>query len=373
MDSKLCRWGFLSTAAIGRKNWKGVRLTGNATVTAVASRKAEAAETFIEECSREVPMLPERPAAVEGYDALLERDDVDAVYIPLPTSMRLEWVKKAAAAGKHVLCEKPIAGSWDEAQQMVTACREAGVQFMDGVMFSHSDRLTKLHKRLHEDRVIGNLRRIQAAFMFCGGPEFERHNIRTNSTLEPHGCLGDLGWYTIRLILWALNFELPERVVARTLKPLQGDASPAPVPGEFSAELFFSGGVSAGFYNSFVTEHQQLAGFGGDAGYITMEDFVLPFYSPELGWHENKNVLEIDNCRWNMRQHQRWLAVHEYGGGEANAQEVRMLRTFSDLVNKGRIDPFWPEIALKNQQVLEACRQSADAGGREVLVASIAS
>jgi len=366
MAESVCRWGFLSTAAIARKNWKAIRLSGNGAVTAVASRSQASADRFIDECMAEVPMLPARPAAVEGYEALLQRDDVDAVYIPLPTSMRLEWVLKAAAAGKHVLCEKPIAGSLADAEKMIDACTHHGVQFMDGVMFSHSARLAAMKQELAPGGACGNIRRISASFMFHGGEEFNRSNIRTDSRLEPHGCLGDLGWYTIRMILWAMDFQLPQSVTARTLRHLQGTDSPAPVPGEFSAELFFENGVTANFYNSFVTENQQLAVIAGDAGYAMLDDFVLPFYGPELAWTVNQNVLEIDNCRWNMRCHETRQAVTEYGGGEANAQEVNMIRTFGDIVLKGSLDPFWPEIAIKTQRVLNACRESADNDGQRV-------
>ncbi|WP_153555297.1 Gfo/Idh/MocA family protein [Roseimaritima sediminicola] len=364
MADSLCRWGFLSTAAIARKNWKAIRLSGNGTVSAVASRSRDSAERFIDECSQEVPMAPSRPAAVEGYEALIARDDVDAVYIPLPTSMRLEWVLKAAAAGKHVLCEKPIANTVEEARQMIDACREGGVQFMDGVMFSHSRRLDAMKPDIA--KFCGSLRRITTQFTFHGGEEFNRGNIRTDSRLETHGCLGDLGWYTIRMILWVKDFELPTAVSARCLTALQGDESPEAVPGEFSAELFFADGSSASFYNSFVTENSQLVTINGTDGYVTMDDFVLPTYKSEREWTGHQNVLEIDNCRWNMLDRPTRRSVTEYPGGEANAQEVNMVRTFAELVLAGKTDDFWPEIALKNQTVLNACRESADHDGRLV-------
>jgi predicted dehydrogenase len=355
----------MGTAAIARKNWKAIRLSGNGRVSAVASRQAATAERFIDQCSDEVPMTP-RPAAVEGYAELLRRDDVDAVYIPLPTAMRYEWVIAAAEAGKHVLCEKPVAVSTDHARQMIEACQRNGVQFMDGVMFSHSRRLEALRQTLGPDGACGRIRRITSHFMFHGGPEFNQSNIRVHSQLEPHGCLGDLGWYTVRFILWAMQYALPERVTARILTPLQGETSEAPVPGEFSAELFFADGVSAHFYNSFLTEHQQFARISGDRGYVTVDDFVLPYYGPELAWSSHQNVLEIDNCRWNMNPHPQRHAVAEYGGGEANAQEVHMVRRFGEIVQSGQLDPHWPEIAFKTQQVVDACLESAQHGGRFV-------
>ena len=105
--SKL-RIGFLSTANIGRQNWKAVFSSGNCVVTAVASRDLERSRRFIAE-NQEKAAFATPPAPLDSYEALLASKDVDAVYIPLPTGLRREWVVRAAEAGKHVVCEKPCA------------------------------------------------------------------------------------------------------------------------------------------------------------------------------------------------------------------------------------------------------------------------
>ena len=92
------RWGILSTAEIACKNWEAIRNSGNGVVTAVASRDAAKAQQFIDGCQAEVP-FEDVPRAIEGYDEIIAADDVDAVYIPLPTGLRKEWVIKAAIAG----------------------------------------------------------------------------------------------------------------------------------------------------------------------------------------------------------------------------------------------------------------------------------
>lgn len=365
MPDRLCRWGLLSTAAISRKNWKSIALSAGGTITAVASRDRAKAASFIAECSAEVP-FDKPPAAVGDYQALLDRDDVDAVYIALPTTLRKEWVLKAAAAGKHVLCEKPVAASTADAAEMIQACLKHGVQFIDGVMFSHSSRLVALRDAIGNSdgsAGIGPLRRISSHFTFRSDADFQRDNIRVNSELEPQGCLGDLGWYTLRMILWVMEYQMPTAVSGRTLQTLRGRTSPAEVPGEFSGELFFAGGVSAQFFCSFLVENQQLTTISGERGYITLDDFVLPFYDAELAWLESRHVLEIDNCRWNMRRHTRRDAVVEYASGEANAQEVKMIEAMNRCVLSGTLEPHWPEISLKTQRVMDACRQSADNGG----------
>ncbi len=360
-----CRWGFLSTAAIARKNWKGIRLSGNGRVTAVASRSPARAQAFIDECSAEVPQAGP-VAAVGAYEDLLRRDDVDAVYIPLPTGVRKQWVMAAADAGKSVLIEKPVAVNLQDAKEMVDACAAAGVQFMDGVMFDHSQRIQTISRQIQSGQVVGKPRRIYTHFSFSGDAAFQTSNIRTDSVLEPHGCLGDLGWYCIRFTLWAAGFRLPTHVSARTITTLRGDQSAGEVPAEFTAELQFQDGLSASFYCSFLTENQQTAIVSGDQGFITIDDFVLPFYDAEAAWGEHQHVLEIDNCRWNFRRHSTRRAIAEYPSGEPNAAEVNMVRRFGQCVVEQTPDSSYGESALKTQAILDACRKSDAAGGEMI-------
>ncbi len=370
MTTQICRWGFLSTAAISRKNWKSIGLSSTGRVTAVASRDQAKAEAFIDECSAEVPVSP-RPAALGSYEELLARQDVDAVYIALPTALRKPWVILAAESGKHVLCEKPIASTVVDAAEMIAACKSHGVQFIDGVMFNHSSRLVALRRALDDSDGIGPVRRITSHFSFFGGDAFERDNIRVQSQLEPHGCLGDLGWYNLRFTLWVMNYKMPSAVVAHTHRTLQGTSSAATVPGELSATLFFDDGVTANCFSSFLVENQQLATISGQRGYITLDDFVLPFYDAEVAWNSHQNVLEIDNCRWNMRRHANRHAIYEYASGEANSQEVNMIRAMNEIVISGQLNDYWPEIAMKTQRLLNACRQSADSGGARIEISTL--
>ena len=116
---KKLRIGFLSTANIGRKNWKAISASSNCIVTAVASRDLARSRKFISECQAETP-FEIAPTAFGGYEELLASKSVDAVYIPLPTGLRKEWVERAAQAGKHVLCEKPCAPNASSAARMRT-------------------------------------------------------------------------------------------------------------------------------------------------------------------------------------------------------------------------------------------------------------
>ncbi|MCC9641179.1 Gfo/Idh/MocA family oxidoreductase [Rhodopirellula sp. JC740] len=363
MTKSICRWGFLGAANIARKNWKAVRMSGNGVVAAVASRDVERAEAFIHDCSLECPPVITdedgnaeltRPEAVGDYEALLQRDDIDAVYIAVPTSHRKKWVLAAAAAGKHVLAEKPFAVHADDAKEMVDACRDAGVNLMDGVMFDHSARLPELKHTLTDPNVFGDLKRIQTHFSFCGDDSFEEANIRAAADLEPHGALGDLGWYCIRFTLWAAGDRLPKMVSGQSIVRLDDGR----VPGEFQGEMRFDDGLTAGFYCSFFSVNQQTATLSGNRGYVTLDDFVLPFNGSESSWQSHQHELFVDNCRWNFGKHSRQHGVTEHASGEADSQEVRMIRHFANQVLHHQTDSRASDIALKTQLVLDALRRS---------------
>ncbi|HUA67452.1 MAG TPA: Gfo/Idh/MocA family oxidoreductase, partial [Candidatus Saccharimonadales bacterium] len=131
---KQLRFGILSAADIARKNWESIFHSGNSIVTAVASRDVARSRRFIQELQSRAPFI-QAPLALGSYEELLASPDVDAVYIPLPTGLRKEWVLRAAAAEKHVICEKPCGVSLADVQEMINACAKNRVQFMDGVMF----------------------------------------------------------------------------------------------------------------------------------------------------------------------------------------------------------------------------------------------
>jgi len=355
------RWGILGAAEIARKNWKAIQLTANSTVTGVASRDLDRSRGFIAQCQAEAPM-PMAPKAFGSYEELLKSKEVDAVYIPLPTGLRKEWVMRAAAAGKHVVCEKPCAGSVTDLEEMLAACRRHRVQFMDGVMFVHSRRFERLRQELSDQQSIGRIRRIDSAFSFFGGPEFFQSNIRAQSELEPLGCLGDLGWYCIRLSLWVMNWQMPLQITGRLLSKGKGVGSPGNVPMEFSGELIFDGGVSAGFYCSFVTTIQQWAIISGTTGSVQMADFVLPFVGKDLVIERRRSDYRINGCYFRMETEHRTIAVPEWSHGHELAQETNCFRNFADQTRSGKLNEVWSAAALKTEKVMCGCLESAKTG-----------
>ncbi|MEQ1829888.1 MAG: Gfo/Idh/MocA family oxidoreductase, partial [Pirellula sp.] len=276
-SSSQCRWGILSTAGIAKKNWRAIAKSASGTVVAVASRRQDAASAFIDECQRYCPQL-RRPDALGSYEELLARKDIDAVYIPLPTGLRKEWIQAAAEHGKHVLGEKPTAVSSDDLEQILAVCNKNRVQFMDGVMFMHSARLPQLRQILDDGQSIGDIRRIACHFSFYGGDEFAKSNIRVDSTLEPFGCLGDLGWYCIRFLLWANRWQAPTKVTGNCIQRVNRSQDRSAPPVDFSAELTFPNGSTGSFFCSFTTGNQQWAHISGTKGNVFLRDFVLPHF-----------------------------------------------------------------------------------------------
>ncbi len=351
------RWGILSTAGIAVKNWKAIRLSGNSVVRAVASRSLEGSRRFIAAQQADAPFaFDDEPEALGSYAELIAHPEVDAVYIPLPTALRKDWVIRAAEAGKHVLCEKPCAVSVAELDEMLDACRRNRVQFMDGVMFMHNERLARVRELLDDPARIGPLRRINSAFSFLGKGDFRSDNIRARAELEPLGCLGDLGWYCIRYALWVMRWQLPLKVAGRILTEAGSRDGGPGSPLEFSGELFFEGGVSCGFYCSFLANGQQWITVSGEQAALRIADFVNTNDACEAAWEIGHERIPKDGSGMEL-------------GSETkpDSQESRMFRSFAELVRGGQVDESWPEIARKTQLVVDACLASARSGNREVV------
>jgi predicted dehydrogenase len=353
---KKLRIGFLSTAGIGKKNWKAIFHSGNCVVAAVASRDAEKSLKYIEDCQREFAFA-ETPRAFGSYEELIASPDVDAVYVPLPTALRKDFVIRAAQNGKHILCEKPCAASVAELEEMLVACAENKVQFMDGVMFMHSPRLEKVREVLGDGKSVGRIRRISSAFSFFPADQnFFQDNIRINGALEPTGCLGDLGWYSIRFALWTLDWQLPHTVTAKILSSSEALTDRPSAPTEFSAELFYDDGVSVEFYSSFRAAKQQWVHVSGQNGWLLLPDFVHPFNSYEPAFEVNEKYLTTTSdvkCP---------PGVDPLVQGHATAQDARMFRNFANQIFSGKLNDDWPMWALKTQTVLEACHEAARCG-----------
>ena len=343
----------MSTSGIGKKNWKAIFNSGNCVVSAVASRDAEKSRVYINECQAE-NAFETMPEVLGNYDALIQSPNVDAIYIPLPTGLRRDYVVRAAKAGKHVICEKPCANSAAEVEEMITACEKNKVQFMDGVMFMHSPRLPRVREILEDGKSIGPVRRITSAFSFYPGEDFFNNNIRADGALEPTGCLGDLGWYCIRFALWTMNWQLPRTVTGRLLKLSKTLPGRPGSPIEFAAGMQYDD-VTVEFYSTFLAAKQQWLHVSGQNGWLLVPDFIHPYNSYEPAFEVNEKIIRTVGTPCPA-------GADPMVQGHATAQDAWMFRNFAEQVFSGKLNQDWPMWALKTQQVLDACFTAGKAG-----------
>lgn len=206
-----------------------------------------------------------RSTAMDSYEEVLEHPDVEAVYIPLPNAMHLEWTEKAAVAGKHVLCEKPLAADSATARVMAEACEQAGVLLAEAWM-------TPFHERYREvlDRArsgdIGDIVAVDGAFRFTIGPE-ANDNYRWDPE-QGGGALLDVGIYCLGAIVELFGSD-PTVITARQHHRGGVDAST-------TAVLEWPGGRHGSIACSFVDDELQQLSIDGTAGglVITTEAFT---------------------------------------------------------------------------------------------------
>jgi predicted dehydrogenase len=195
------RWGILSTADIARRKVvPGMRKAARCEIAAIASRDAGTVQRVAGELGI--------PRAHASYEALLADPEVDAVYIPLPNHLHAEWTIAAVRAGKHVLCEKPLAMTSVDAQRMVDAARDAGVLLMEAFMYRLHPSWVAVHDVVRSGR-IGPLTSVQSWFSYYNDDAENIRNIREAGG----GALFDIGSYSVNLSRWLFGAE-PDGVQA---------------------------------------------------------------------------------------------------------------------------------------------------------------
>ena len=199
------RWGILSTANIGRQQVvPAIQAADRCEVVAVASRSLEKASAYAAELGIE--------RAYGSYGQLLRDPEIDAVYIPLPNHMHAEWAIAAAENGKHVLCEKPIALSSEEAETMAAAAATAGVVLREAFMYRFHPSWVAA-RRIVEEGVIGEILAIDSWFSYFND---DAANIR-NIAEYGGGALMDIGCYSIHLSRMLTGAE-PTSIKASVLR-----------------------------------------------------------------------------------------------------------------------------------------------------------
>jgi xylose dehydrogenase (NAD/NADP) len=203
--------------------------------------------------------------SVADYQAVLDHPDVDAVYIPLPNAMHEEWSVRAATAGKHVLCEKPIAASVQAAERMRAACDDAGVLLAEAWMTPFDPRWAEL-MRLATTGLIGNIAEIRSTFTFTIGPEAS-DNYRWGRA-QGGGALLDVGIYCLgpAVQLWG---PTPSHIDA-SITPAVHGTQPA-VDAATSATLRWGESRSAHIRCSFIDDEEQRLELIGPDGTLLLE------------------------------------------------------------------------------------------------------
>jgi predicted dehydrogenase len=165
-----------------------------------------------------------------------------------------------------------------------------------------------------------------------------------------------------------MSWKVPQRVTGRVLSEFKHATSKLPVTTEFSGELLYPDGVSSSFYCSFITGDEQWVNVSGARGYLRVPDFVLPFTGNQIAFQTGNPVFDVQGCDFEMQPHCRRWAVKERSHSHPTAQESQLFRHFAEQVKSGTLNPLWPEVALKTQQVMQACRESSLSQGRPVEV-----
>jgi predicted dehydrogenase len=328
--SRKIRWGVLSTASIGvRKVLPGMQQGKYSEVVAIASRDLGKA--------REAAAKLGIPTAYGSYEELLEDASIEAIYNPLPNQLHVPWTIKAAEAGKHVLCEKPLSLTVAEAESLLKIRERTSVKIGEAFMIRSHPQWLRVKALIDEGR-IGQLRCVMGCFSYHN---VDPKNIR-NNTESGGGALYDIGCYCIQAARYAFGAE-PKRVVGCI------DRDPGmQIDRLTSGILEFAGGQSIFTCSTQFVPYQRVQ-FFGTTGRIEIE---IPFNAPK----DRPTRIFIDGG--------------ELFGAERMTEEFPICDQYTlqgDDFSKAILDdtevPVPLEEAIRNMKVIEAIFQSAKSGG----------
>ncbi len=339
------RIGILGAANIARKNVRAIQHPSNVQscqLVAIASRSESKATAFLKDhvsanvnvnlgvahdddagvadvTEQAVNVNVKLYTGKEAYNNLINADNVDALYIPLPTTFHHEYVIKALEAGKHVLVEKPVATSCKQYEEMISVAKKNDKYIMDGTMFVHNPRTKHVCEYISSssdgsdgdiDKGVGGIGgignqvlRIDSTFTFSGDEDFFNNNIRVSSNGDPLGCIGDLGWYNIRMAQLAFGSEYDSEsnasdiittatAAATSAQVVLHELNQHGVPIDATCLVTFEnkntankrkGSKVLSFHCSFIHPLTQTVSIHGSEKSITMEDFVIPRSADDCG------------------------------------------------------------------------------------------
>jgi predicted dehydrogenase len=326
------RWGVLGNATVAHRCViPAIQKSRNCLVHALATRRPAnaalvAAENHIERI-------------YDRFEALLADPAIDAVYIPLPNYLHLPWTLKALSAGKHVLCEKPIACTAQEAREMAAAAGRGNLFLMEAFMYRFHPRSREIKQLVSAGR-IGNPCLVRSAFCFHMAKEILEagDNLRLKAD-SGGGALLDVGCYSVSVARWMMGAE-PTQVQAQAIYHDTG------VDVHVVGTLQFSGGGLATLEASFISALQQTFTVVGTGGAIDLpHDAFIP-------WQKDAEYI--------LRgQDQETGCRHVVPGAD---EYQLMVEHFSDAVlGKSKLN-FLFEDSIANMKVLDALAQAALSG-----------
>ncbi|MEM7330596.1 MAG: Gfo/Idh/MocA family oxidoreductase [Chloroflexota bacterium] len=258
---KTIRWGLLSTANINRRVIPAIRQSARGELVAVASRSEDSAVTYAKEW--------DIPQTFASYDAMLQSDAVDAVYIGLPNHLHADWAIEAMRHSKHVLCEKPFALTVEDVDRMTAVAKETGMVLAEAFMYRHHPQTKLIGEWVHNGR-LGEIQRMEANFSFA-------LTFRNNIRLEPKyggGSLWDVGVYPVSLAQYVMG-EIPSSVFGHAVLGETG------VDEQFVGQMHYSSGRVAQFSSSFQLPYHTEAQIFGTNGRLVITRPFTNIYPPE--------------------------------------------------------------------------------------------
>lgn len=323
------RWGILSTARIAREHFiPAVNASGNGALAAIASRNLARARQLAAQCGA--------PLAFGSYEEMLASDAIDGVYVPLTTDLHARWTLKAAKAGKHVLCEKPIALKAGDIGKLIAARDRHKVAVSEAFMVTYHPQWLKV-RELVAGGAIGNLRQVDAAFTYFN---VDARNMRNRPELGG-GVLPDIAVYPTVVTRFVTGKEPASLEASVEFDPKFGTDRYASVRADFGA-------FELAFYVSTQMANRQTIAFHGDKGFI---EVAAPF---------NSNLYEGDEVRLHDAGH-RTTQVFRYTGIDQYRLEAE---AFADAATGGKSKVFSLEDSLLNQRVIDAIYKAGKTGKR---------
>jgi D-xylose 1-dehydrogenase (NADP+, D-xylono-1,5-lactone-forming) len=272
-DTEL-RWGLLSTAHINRVVIPPLMQSKRNHLVAVASRNKQKADAYAAEWKI--------PKTYGAYEELLSDPEIDVIYNPLPNSMHAAWTIKALEAGKHVLCEKPLATKLEDVDAIISAANKTGKVVAEAFMYRHHPQTLKV-KELIKQNAIGKVVLMRGAFTFN---LTNQRDIRMNPALGG-GSIWDVGCYPISYARFMYGLE-PFQVLG-----FQVDSSTG-VDLSFSGEMKFLGDMVAQFQSSFWSPSYNRFEIFGEKGQIIIPEPFKPGRKEKFSLFQNGAEKEIE-------------------------------------------------------------------------------